>query len=44
VALIEEITVRHHALLDNRRIVGVVDVDVTVNRINGGCLRVVSVS
>jgi hypothetical protein len=38
VALVEEITVRHHTLLDNRRIVGVVDVDVTVNGINGGCL------
>jgi hypothetical protein len=38
VALVEEITVRHHALLNNRRIVGVVDVDVTVNGINSGCL------
>ena len=43
--LIKEITVRHHTLLDNCRIVGVVDVDVTVDGINGcglrGCQRLV---
>jgi hypothetical protein len=39
VALIEEITVSHYALLDDGGVVLVIDEDVTVDRVNGVCLR-----